>query len=151
MSVQPKIVYYSTSSQTICWMGLFFAPLLSAITTLKLFCIFYLRLWYLKFLCKPSKSVYKASRTSSYLKLFLLISFICSFVPLAYIIGQHIPSNACGPFKGRTPDFYTGVVVSLIQVRSELKSRNFKRLILIRSGIQRQERLLCYCLEKLRY
>ena len=47
------------SSQTICWMGLFFAPLISIITTLKLFGIFYLRIWYLRYLCTPSKSLYE--------------------------------------------------------------------------------------------
>jgi len=110
----PKHVLDIVYSQTICWMGLFFAPLLSIVTFIKLFLMFYLRIWYLKYLCTPSKSLYEASRTSSLLKIFLLVSFISAFIPLAVIIGGHIPSNACGPFRGKEPDFYTGVVVDLI-------------------------------------
>ena len=71
----------------------------------------------------------KASRTSSYLKAFLLISFTCAFIPLAYIIGRHIPSNACGPFKGLVPDFYTGMVVSLIEEWEWTLGRSFMLLL----------------------
>ena len=35
-------------SQTICWFALFFAPLISAVTMLKMFLIFYLRLFFVK-------------------------------------------------------------------------------------------------------
>merc|ERR1719270_1344754 len=73
-------------SQTICWMGLFFAPLISAVTVLKLLVVFYLRIIYLKYLCKPSNSRYKASRTSSLLNYFLLFSFLGSILFLAYIV-----------------------------------------------------------------
>jgi len=111
----PKHVLDIVYSQTICWMGLFFAPLLSIVTFIKLLFIFYLRIWYLKYLCTPSKSLYEASRTSSLLKIFLLVSFVSAFIPLAYIIGLHVPSNACGPFRGKEPNFYTGVVGDLIR------------------------------------
>ena len=40
-------------------MGLFFAPLLSGITMIKLFIVFYLRIIYLKYLCRPSKTLYE--------------------------------------------------------------------------------------------
>ena len=40
-------------------MGLFFAPLLSGITLIKLFIVFYLRIIYLKYLCRPSKTLYE--------------------------------------------------------------------------------------------
>ena len=108
-------------SQTVCWMGLFFAPLLSLITFIKLLLIFYIRLSYLKRICKPAKQFYEASRTSSLLNLFLLISFAFSFIPLGYILGEMQPSNACGPFRS-TNDFnyYTGVVWNLIEVRKKL-------------------------------
>ena len=120
-------------------MGLFFAPLLSIVTFIKLLFIFYLRIWYLKYLCTPSKSLYEvsrywiifkilysnhqASRTSSLLKIFLLVSFVSAFIPLAYIIGLHVPSNACGPFRGKEPNFYTGVVGDLIRVKYEQSSQ----------------------------
>ena len=42
-------------------MGLFFAPLLSGITLIKLFIVFYLRIIYLKYLCRPSKALYEVN------------------------------------------------------------------------------------------
>ena len=119
-------------------MGLFFAPLLSMITFIKMLLLFYIRLSYLKNLCQPTKTFYevndkavksfcplrqcmfaKASRTSSLLNIFLLVSFVFSFVPMGIIMGEMQPSNACGPF--RTPwdsgsVYYTGVVWDLVNV-----------------------------------
>lgn len=118
-------------------MGLFFAPLISAVTLLKLVLVFYLRILYLKYLCKPSNSRYevrlqlikisnvvflsllslKASRTSSLLNYFLLFSFLMSTSFLAYIVGDMYPSNACGPFRDKNDaHYYTGVVANLIDV-----------------------------------
>ena len=68
-------------------------------------------------LSKLLESNDQASRTSSLLKIFLLVSFTSAFIPLAFIIGGHVPSNACGPFRGKEPNFYTGVVGDLIRVR----------------------------------
>ena len=48
-------------SQTICWMGLFFAPLLSMITFIKMLLLFYIRLSYLKNLCQPTKTFYEVN------------------------------------------------------------------------------------------
>ena len=55
----PKHVLDIVYSQTICWMGLFFAPLLSLITLIKLLSLFYIRLSYLKNWCQPSKTFYE--------------------------------------------------------------------------------------------
>ena len=113
-------------SQTICWMGLFFSPLLSLITFIKLFVIFYIRIGYLKFLCVPSASLYEASKMSSILKNFLLISFACALGPLAYIIAMMEPSNACGPFiRLDKPTFYSGIVEDLIETWEAVPGQNF--------------------------
>jgi hypothetical protein len=124
----PKHVLDIVYTQTICWMGLFFSPLISLITFIKLFVLFYLRIAYLRFLCTPSSSLYEASKMSSIMKMFLLISFACSLFPLAYIISQLSPSNACGPFRG-LPDlgstFYGGVVEFLIHGWEATPGRNF--------------------------
>ena len=55
----PKHVLDIVYSQTICWMGLFFAPLLCLITLIKLVALFYIRLTYLKHWCQPSKTFYE--------------------------------------------------------------------------------------------
>jgi len=127
----PKHVLDIVYSQTICWMGLFFAPLLSLITFIKMFVIFYLRLAYLNFICKPSPSLYEASKMSSIMKMFLLISFLCALCPLTYIIAMMEPSNACGPFRNidrdhlALPSFYSGVVESMIQKWVTEEGQNF--------------------------
>ena len=58
----PKHVLDIVYSQTICWMALFFAPLISFVTSIKLFAIFYLRMWFLRYLCTPTKSLYEVRR-----------------------------------------------------------------------------------------
>merc|ERR1711990_649773 len=127
----PKHTLDIIYSQTICWMGLFFSPLISLITFVKLFVIFYLRLGYLSFLCKPSSSLYEASKISSIMKIFLLISFASSLFPLTYIISQMEPSEICGPFRGvgtttvEVTTFYSGVVENLIAGWETLPGKNF--------------------------
>jgi len=116
-------------SQSICWLGLFFAPLLSAITLLKLILIFYLRIIYLKYLCKPSNSRYEASRTSSLLNYFLLFSFLVSVGFLAFIVGEMFPSNACGPFRDTDARYYTGVVANMINEWSWTFGRDFLQFL----------------------
>ena len=127
----PKHTLDIIYSQTICWMGVFFSPLISLITFVKLFVIFYLRLGYLSFLCKPSSSLYEASKISSIMKIFLLISFASSLFPIAYIISQMEPSEICGPFRGvattttTITTFYSGVVEDLIAGWEALPGKNF--------------------------
>ena len=60
----PKHVLDIVYSQTICWMGLFFAPLLSLITLIKLLSLFYIRLSYLKNWCQPSKTFYEVHKNA---------------------------------------------------------------------------------------
>ena len=36
-------------SQTICWFAIFFSPLISALTMVKIFAVFYLRLFFVKY------------------------------------------------------------------------------------------------------
>ena len=63
--------------------------------------------------------ILQASRTSSLLNIFLLVSFVFSFIPVAYILGEMAPSNACGPFRHTSDnDYYTGVVWNLVDVRT---------------------------------
>ena len=143
----PKHVLDIVYSQTICWMGLFFAPLLSLITLIKLLSLFYIRLSYLKNWCQPSKTFYEvnkmlykhsscnfflqASRTSSLLNIFLLVSFVFSFIPIAYILGEMSPSNACGPFRDPSITnysenaYYTDVVWNLVEVRGTFNTECF--------------------------
>ena len=77
----PKHVLDIVYSQTICWMGLFFAPLLSLITLIKLLLLFYIRLTYLKVLCQPTKTFYEV-KNEFFLKIFLKIFYFTGFADL---------------------------------------------------------------------
>ena len=35
---------------------------------------------------------------------------------LAFIVGEMYPSNACGPFRDKDAQYYTGVVANMIDV-----------------------------------
>merc|ERR1719464_429045 len=58
-------------SQTICWFAIFFSPLISVLTMVKIFAVFYLRLFFVKYCCTPAKIPYSASRASSVFKVVL--------------------------------------------------------------------------------
>lgn len=86
-------------SQTLCWLGSFYAPILPFIATLECFLLFYIK----KFACLvnsiPSSTVYRASRSHSLFMVVLLISFALATIPVALSIAELKPSDCCGPFK----------------------------------------------------
>lgn len=87
-------------SQTICWLGTFYAPFLPAIAGALMFFMFYIK----KFAClvnsKPSSILYRASRSKSLFMIVLLFSFSISIIPVVYAIAEIMPSRSCGPFRG---------------------------------------------------
>lgn len=95
----PKHVLDVIYSQTLCWLGCFYSPLLPAIATIVCFLMFYIK----KFAClinsTPSVTIYRASRSNSMFMIVLLISYIFAVLPIAYGIGELLPSESCGPFR----------------------------------------------------
>lgn len=87
-------------SQTICWLGTFYAPFLPAIAAVLIFFMFYIK----KFAClvnsKPSAILYRASRSNSLFMIILLLSFTIAIIPVVYTIAEIMPSKSCGPFRG---------------------------------------------------
>lgn len=85
--------------QTLCWFGMFYAPLISLLGTLLFFFLFYIK----KFAClinsKPSPIIYRASRSNSMFMLVLLVSYAFAILPIAYSIAEITPSKSCGPFR----------------------------------------------------
>ncbi|KAK1131502.1 hypothetical protein K0M31_017784 [Melipona bicolor] len=96
----PKHVLDVVYLQTICWLGLFYAPLLPLIAIFSTFVLFYIK----KFAClvnsTPSSKIYRASKSNAFFMLILLISFILFTVPVGYSIAEIEPSKSCGPFRG---------------------------------------------------
>lgn len=96
----PKHVLDIFYSQTICWLGCFFAPLLPMVAVIGTFLLFYIK----KFTClvnsTPSNKIYRASRSNCLFMFNLLISFILAVIPVGYSIAKIMPSKSCGPFRG---------------------------------------------------
>lgn len=89
-------------SQTLCWLGSFYAPFLPAIAVILNFLMFYIK----KFAClinsKPSAILYRASRSNSLFMFILLLSFVLAVIPVVYAVAEILPSRSCGPFRGLT-------------------------------------------------
>lgn len=117
----PKHVLDVVYSQTLCWLGCFYAPLLPAIATLTCFALFYVK----KFAClvnsKPSFTIYRASRSNSMFMIVLLVSYIFAILPLALAVSELLPSRSCGPFRN-LPFVWTYIVEVFNRIPNWLRS-----------------------------
>ncbi|CAE1282323.1 TMC [Acanthosepion pharaonis] len=95
----PKNVLDLVYTQSLSWLGFFFAPLLPCMVLLKFFGTFYLKkLSALKW-CAALEKPYKASKSQSLFATVLMISFFFCCLPIGYIICYVPPSRSCGPFR----------------------------------------------------
>ncbi|XP_076264422.1 transmembrane channel-like protein 7 isoform X2 [Rhynchophorus ferrugineus] len=95
----PKHVLDVVYSQTLCWVGIFFAPLISVIATIIFFLLFYIKKFACLVNCKPTGVVYRPSRSNSMFMLVLLISYVVALAPVAFTLAELEPSESCGPFR----------------------------------------------------
>ena len=58
-------------SQTICWFAIFFSPLISVLTMVKIFAVFYLRLFFVKYVSTCKRNGY-----SNYKNAYILLQHI---------------------------------------------------------------------------
>ncbi|XP_076312107.1 transmembrane channel-like protein 7 isoform X2 [Tachypleus tridentatus] len=86
-------------SQTLCWLGTFYSPLLPAITVIKHFILFYIKQFTVMVNCIPSQIPYRASRSNTFFMIVLMLSFVLCIIPLGYSIAEVSPSFGCGPFR----------------------------------------------------
>ncbi|KAL4239706.1 ion transport [Mactra antiquata] len=103
----PQNVIDIIYSQTLCWLGLFFSPLIPLMTFIKCFIFFYLRKWTLLKNCAQTEQTYRTSRSHSLFMFVLLLSFILAIVPVGYMISSISPSQSCGPFRIYSSTNYT--------------------------------------------
>lgn len=79
----PKNVLDVVYSQTLCWLGTFYSPLIAGITVMKFFIYFYVKKLTLMKNFMPAKRPYRASRSNSFFMVILLISFVLCVFPVA--------------------------------------------------------------------
>lgn len=87
-------------SQSICWLGMFYCPILPIITALKCIFVFYIKYLSLVLYSSPPSRIYGASSSTSLFMNVLLVSFISCALPLGYHVTSITPSKSCGPFRG---------------------------------------------------
>lgn len=86
-------------SQTLLWIGTFYAPFLPLIASILNFLMFYVKKFACLHNCKPSLVLYRASRSNSLFMLILLLAYSISVVPIIYGVSSIPPSRSCGPFR----------------------------------------------------
>ncbi|XP_065268625.1 transmembrane channel-like protein 5 isoform X4 [Emys orbicularis] len=90
-------------TQTLAWIGIFFAPLMPAMQIISFFIIFYVKKVSLMRNCQPPRKVWRASQMTT---LFIFLLFFPSFTGvlsvMAITIWRLTPSKQCGPFQGLT-------------------------------------------------
>ncbi|KAG0719287.1 Transmembrane channel-like protein 7 [Chionoecetes opilio] len=98
--VIPKHVLDIVYGQTLCWLGMFYSPMLPAVTCIKLVFVFYIKYFDCKVNSSQSSQLYRTSRSNALFISILLVSFIVTIIPVGYSIAEIKPSTACGPFRG---------------------------------------------------
>ena len=86
--------------QSICWLGMFYCPLLPLATAIKCIVVFYVKYLSLAVYSSPPSRLYGASSSSSLFMNVLLVSFITCVLPVGYHVTSLRPSSSCGPFRG---------------------------------------------------
>ncbi|GFR72108.1 transmembrane channel-like protein [Elysia marginata] len=86
-------------SQSLCWLGLFYCPLLPVVVILKLIIIFYIKRFSVVQNCRPSLKPWRASRTHTIFVGYLFVFFILSCIAVGFGIFLIEPSISCGPYK----------------------------------------------------
>jgi len=85
--------------QTLCWVGIYFSPILSLIVIIKYILLFYIKKTSVLRNCRPSKRRWRASQSRTFFNSLLLLCFIVSFSFIVYVIYSVRPSEDCGPFR----------------------------------------------------
>ncbi|CAL1542633.1 unnamed protein product [Lymnaea stagnalis] len=92
-------------SQSLCWLGIFYSPLLPAVVIMKLVILFYVKRYSVVHNCSPSVKPWRASRTHTIFVGYLFIFFILSCVAVGFGVFLIKPSDTCGPYQNFTTTY----------------------------------------------
>ncbi|XP_011438141.3 transmembrane channel-like protein 7 isoform X1 [Magallana gigas] len=95
----PQSVVDIIYTQSICWLGMFFSPLIPFMTFVKCVLFFWVKKLAVLKINVPQERPIKTSGSNSLFMLVLLLSFIIAAGLLGYMIGNIPPSQSCGPYR----------------------------------------------------
>lgn len=87
------------NSQTVMWVGVFYCPLLPAISTLRLLILYYIKKFTVMRCCAPAQRMFRTASSSVLFHFTLLLGLFMSVVTLVVNINRFNPGG-CGPFSG---------------------------------------------------
>ncbi|XP_063562130.1 transmembrane channel-like protein 8 isoform X3 [Gorilla gorilla gorilla] len=94
----PKNVLDIVAGQTVTWMGLFYCPLLPLLNSVFLFLTFYIKKYTLLKNSRASSRPFRASSSTFFFQLVLLLGLLLAAVPLGYVVSSIHSSWNCGLF-----------------------------------------------------
>ncbi|XP_054986987.1 transmembrane channel-like protein 8 [Sorex araneus] len=111
----PKNVLDIVAGQTVTWMGLFYCPLLPLLNSIFIFLTFYLKKYTLLRNSRASARRFRASSTTFFFQLVLLLGLLLAAVPLGYVVSSVHSSRDCGLFGNYSAPWQ--VVPELVALR----------------------------------
>ena len=96
----PRHVLDVVYNQSLCWLGVFFSPLLPGVAALICFLFFYLKRFTCTRICTPPTLSLHSIRSSAFYMLVSLFSFFASLLIVVYSLAEIRPSRSCGPYRG---------------------------------------------------
>ncbi|ROL43743.1 Transmembrane channel-like protein 7 [Anabarilius grahami] len=101
------------NSQTVTWVGVFYCPLLPAISTVRLLFLFYVKKFTVVRCCAPAQRMFRTASSSVLFHFMLLLGLSMSVVTLVVNINR-FDKGACGPFKDRNVSNVTNVCIEAL-------------------------------------
>ncbi|XP_069124755.1 transmembrane channel-like protein 7 isoform X3 [Argopecten irradians] len=95
----PKSVLALVYSQMLNWIGLLYCPMITSMTVISFFVVFYLKYLSAMKTTGPPEKPYRASRNNGFFIGILLLAFFLSVFPVGYTMVSIRPSTGCGPFR----------------------------------------------------
>ncbi|KAM6164709.1 transmembrane channel-like protein 8 [Rhynchocyon petersi] len=123
----PKNVLDLVAGQTVTWMGLFYCPLLPILNSIFIFLTFYIKKYTLLKNSRASPRLFRASSSTFFFQLVLLLGLLLAVVPLGYVVSSIHSSRDCGLFSNYSAPWQ--VVPELVALRLPLASQRALRYL----------------------
>ncbi|KAA0707358.1 Transmembrane channel-like protein 8 [Triplophysa tibetana] len=92
------------NSQTVTWVGVFYCPLLPAISAVRLLLLLYIKKFTLIHCCVRAQRIFRVASSSVLFHFTLMLGLFMSVIVLGVNINRFVPGG-CGPFEGNRSVF----------------------------------------------